>query len=155
MTINRRQFIASGAAAIALGTFASLFAAETKPRFQNRRLRLVHRKMADPAALEVAKQIGLDGVQVSLGTVVTICTCAAPRCSSNTKTQPKSWRRGVVAGHRRAEQHPLQERPAHDSWVSDSIDVCRAMNCRVILARVFHHDDLRNAPVERTRPCAD
>ena len=68
MTLNRRQFIASGAAAIALGTFAPLFAAETKPRFKIGACDWSIGKMADPAALEVAKQIGLDGVQVSLGT---------------------------------------------------------------------------------------
>ncbi|MSU62015.1 MAG: hypothetical protein EXS31_06415 [Pedosphaera sp.] len=59
MTTNRRQFIASTAAAVALAKFAPLFAAEARPRFKIGACDWSIGKMADPAALEVAKQIGL------------------------------------------------------------------------------------------------
>src|SRR5512144_1379374 len=48
---------------------APLFAAAEKRRFRIGACDWSIGKMATPAAFEVAKQIGLDGVQVSLGTV--------------------------------------------------------------------------------------
>ena len=69
MTTNRRLFIASATAAVALAKFAPLFAAEAKPRFKIGACDWSIGKMADTTALEVAKQIGLDGVQANLGTL--------------------------------------------------------------------------------------
>ena len=69
MNTSRRHFIASTATAVALAKFAPLSAAESRPRFQIGACDWSIGKTADVAALEVAKQISLDGVQVSLGTL--------------------------------------------------------------------------------------
>jgi L-ribulose-5-phosphate 3-epimerase len=39
---------------------------------------------------------------------------------------------------------PYKSDPRTIPWLSDSIDVCRAMNCRVILLAFFHKNDLRD-----------
>src|SRR5574342_1179271 len=70
--MTRREMIwRSGRAAALLaaaGDCAPLFAAPERRRFKLGACDWAIGKMADPAAFEVARQIGLDGVQVSLGT---------------------------------------------------------------------------------------
>ena len=39
---------------------------------------------------------------------------------------------------------PYKSDPRTIPWVSDCIDVCRAMGCRVILLAFFHNNDLRD-----------
>ena len=68
MKLTRRDFLAASLAAAAISPLQQIFAAETRPRFQIGACDWSIGKTADVAALEVAKQIGLDGVQVSLGT---------------------------------------------------------------------------------------
>src|SRR5690348_8782100 len=71
--LTRRQMLArsaQAAAALAFSSpFAPLFAAPDKRRFKIGACDWSIGKMGDPTAFEVGKQIGLDGVQVSLGTV--------------------------------------------------------------------------------------
>ena len=70
--MTRRQMIsrtAATAGALALaGQFAPLFADEAGRRFKIGACEWSLRK-SDPGSLEVAKQIGLDGVQLNLGSV--------------------------------------------------------------------------------------
>ena len=70
---SRREMIRQSAQATAWLAFAAncapLLAAPETRRFKLGACDWSIGKMGDPAAFEVAKQIGLDGVQVSLGTV--------------------------------------------------------------------------------------
>src|ERR1017187_3301296 len=70
--LSRREMIRRSAQAtawLALATNCSpLFAAPDKRRFRIGACDWSIGKMGDPGAFDVAKQIGLDGVQVSLGT---------------------------------------------------------------------------------------
>src|SRR5215831_6797577 len=70
--LSRRAMLrrcTSAAALLALNPrYAPLFAAPAARRFKIGACDWSIGKMGDPAAFEVAKQIGLDGVQVSLGT---------------------------------------------------------------------------------------
>src|SRR5512137_1295809 len=72
-TCSRRQMLARSAGLAAAATlasrFAPLFAAPASRGFQIGACDWSIGKMGDPAAMTVAKQIGLDGVQVSLGTL--------------------------------------------------------------------------------------
>ena len=147
MTTNRRQFIASSAAVFALGTLAPVFAAETKPRFKIGACDWSIGKMADPAALEVARQIGLDGVQVSLGTAADDMHLRRPEVQQQYKDAAQKLGVEVLSlAIGELNNIPYKSDPRTIPWVSDSIDVCRAMDCRVILLAFFHHDDLRNDP---------
>src|ERR1017187_269957 len=71
--LSRREMIRRSVQATAWLTLAAncapLFAAPDKRRFRLGACDWSIGKMGDPGALEVAKQIGLDGVMVSLGTV--------------------------------------------------------------------------------------
>src|SRR5512140_956290 len=63
-----RQSVQATAWLAVAANCAPLFAAPDKRRFRLGACDWSIGKMGDPAAFEVAKQIGLDGVQVSLGT---------------------------------------------------------------------------------------
>ena len=147
MTTNRRQFIASTAAAVALAKLAPLFAAEAKPRFKIGACDWSIGKMADPAALEVAKQIGLDGVQVSLGTLANDMHLRRPEVQQRYKVAAKKFGVEVLSlAIGELNNIPYKSDPRTVPWVSDCIDVCRAMGCRVILLAFFGKDDLRDDP---------
>ena len=71
--LSRREMIRQSVQATAwlplAANCAPLFAAADKRRFRLGACDWSIGKMGDPGALDVAKQIGLDGVMVSLGTV--------------------------------------------------------------------------------------
>ncbi len=145
MDPSRRQFIASTATAVALAKFAPLFAAESRPRFQIGACDWSIGKTADSAAMEVAKQIGLDGVQVSLGTLANDMHLRRPEVQQRYKDAAKKFGVEVLSlAIGELNNVPYKSDPRTIQWVGDSIDVCRAMNCRVILLAFFHMNDLRD-----------
>lgn len=145
MTTNRRQFLASTAAAVVHAKFAPLFAAEAKPRFKIGACDWSIGKMADPAALEVAKQIGLDGVQVSLGTLANDMHLRRPEVQQRYKDAAKKFGVEVLSlAIGELNNIPYKSDARTIPWVSDCIDVCHAMGCRVILLAFFGKDDLRD-----------
>lgn len=101
-------------------------------------------KMADPASFEVAREIGLDGVQVSLGT-------AASDMSLRTAE--------VQRRYREASQHtgieiaslaigelnniPYKSDPRTIAWVRGSVDAAQALGCKVVLLAFFFNGDLK------------
>ncbi|MFM1944047.1 MAG: hypothetical protein RI897_3029 [Verrucomicrobiota bacterium] len=101
-------------------------------------------KMGDPGAFGVAKEIGLDGVQVSLGTV---------------QSDMHLRREAVQAAYREAARGaglevaslaigelnniPYKSDPRTEAWVSDSVDVCKALGVRVVLLAFFGNGDLK------------
>jgi sugar phosphate isomerase/epimerase len=145
MTTHRRQFIASTAAAVALAEFAPLFAAAPKPRFKIGACDWSIGRMADPAALGVAKEIGLDGVQVSLGTLANDMHLRRLEIQQRYKDLAKKSGAEVLSlAIGELNNIPYKNDPRTIRWVSDSIDVCRAMGCRVILLAFFYNNDLRD-----------
>jgi sugar phosphate isomerase/epimerase len=101
--------------------------------------------MGDPAAFEVAKQIGLDGVQVSLGT-------AANNMRLRRQDVQQEYRDAArVAGLEVASvaigemnEVPYARDPRTIEWVSDSVDVCQALGVNVVLLAFFSKGDLRH-----------
>jgi sugar phosphate isomerase/epimerase len=101
-------------------------------------------KTADVAALEVAREVGLDGVQVSLGTEANDMSLRLP---------------GVQLGYREAAERtgvevaslaigelnniPFKSDPRAMDWVRGSIQTAQAMGCRVVLLAFFHKGDLK------------
>ena len=145
MITNRRQFIASTATAVALAKVAPLFAAEGKPRFKIGACDWSIGRMADPAAIEVAKQIGLDGVQGSLGTLANDMHLRRPEVQQRYKDAAKKFGVEVLSlAIGELNNIPYKSDPRTVPWVSDCIDVCHAMSCRVILLAFFHKNDLRD-----------
>lgn len=143
--LGRRDFLQLSATAVAGLALGPVLAAEPKPRFKIGACDWSIGKMADPAALEVAKQIGLDGVQVSLGTLAN--DMHLRRAEMQQRYRDVAKKSGVeVLSLAIGELNniPYKSDPRTIPWVSDCIVVCRAMGCRVILLAFFGKGDLRD-----------
>jgi L-ribulose-5-phosphate 3-epimerase len=149
--LSRREMIRQSAQATAwlalAANCAPLFAAPEKRRFRLGACDWSIGKTSDPAAFEVAKQIGLDGVQVSLGTVANDLHLRKPAVQQQYKEATRKT--GLeVASLAIAELNsiPYKSDPRTVQWVSDSIDVCKALGVRLVLLAFFSKDDLRGDP---------
>jgi len=118
-------------------------------------------QMGKVEALRTAKSIGLDGVQISLGT-------AGNNMQLRNKDLQKAYldaakEYGVkIGGLAIGELNniPYKSDPRTELWVSDSIDVAKALGVKSILLAFFDKGDLRNDPagqkvvIERLRRVA-
>jgi sugar phosphate isomerase/epimerase len=124
--------------------YAPLFAAPEKRRFRIGACDWSIGKMCDPGAFEVAKEIGLDGVQISLGTLANNMSLRNPEVQH--QYQDAARKVGLeVASLAIGELNtiPYKSDPRTIPWVNDSIDVCKAFGVRVVLLAFFGNDDLR------------
>lgn len=104
-------------------------------------------KLADPGAFAVAKDIGLDGVQVSLGTLANDMHLRRAEVQEQYKAAARAS--GVeIASLAIGELNevPYKRDPRTVAWVSDAIDVCTALGVRVVLLAFFGAGDLRDDP---------
>jgi sugar phosphate isomerase/epimerase len=123
---------------------APLFAAASKRRFKIGACDWSIGRMGDPAAFEVAKQIGLEGVQVSLGTVANDMRLRQAEVQQQYKAAARQAGLEVASlAIGELNSVPYKSDPRTVAWVSDSIDVCRALGVRVVLLAFFANDDLR------------
>lgn len=141
--VLRRAAVTAGA--LALGPrFAPLFAGAEKRRFRIGACDWSIGKLADAAALDVARQIGLDGVQVSLGTAANDMHL---RQSAVQRLYTEATRRSGVAVASLAigelNNVPYKSDPRTVAWVSDSLDAAQALGVRVVLLAFFGQGDLR------------
>ena len=149
--LSRREMIrqsVQAAAWLALAAnCAPLFAAPDKRRFRLGACDWSIGKMGDPAAFEVAKQIGLDGVQVSLGTAADDMRLRKPEVQQQYKDAARKTGLEVASlAIGELNNIPYKSDPRTVQWVSDSIDVCKAFGVRVVLLAFFGNDDLRDDP---------
>lgn len=147
--VSRRQMLlrtVQAATVVAVSpTVAPLFAAPEARRFKIGACDWSIGKMADPAAFEVAKQIGLDGVQVSLGTVAN--DMQLRQLDVQARYRDAAKRAGLeVASLAIGEMNnvPYKSDARTIAWVDDCIDVCRALGVRVVLLAFFGNGDLRD-----------
>jgi sugar phosphate isomerase/epimerase len=102
------------------------------------------RKRANPAALEVAKTIGLDGVMVDMGTLEDGLPLRRPDVQERYRQTARQTGVAVASlGIVLLNQIPLKNDPRAEKWVSDSVDVCRALHLRVVLVPFFSNGDLK------------
>ncbi|WP_229738883.1 sugar phosphate isomerase/epimerase family protein [Parapedobacter pyrenivorans] len=101
-------------------------------------------KQSDTTALVLGKTLGLDGVQVSLGTVANDMHLRNKtvqdtylRMASTYGIQVSSLAIGEL------NNVPYKSEPETEEWVSDSIDVAKAMGCRVVLLAFFGKGDIK------------
>lgn len=140
----RRSVLAAGGLALA-GSCAPLFAASDKRRFKIGACDWSIGKLSDPTAFALAKQIGLDGVQVSLGTQANDMHLRKADVQRQYKDAAKAS--GVeIASLAIGELNnvPYKSEPRTIEWVSDSIDACSALGARVVLLAFFGKGDLRD-----------
>lgn len=112
-------------------------------------------------AMELASRIGLDGVQLSLGTVDNDMHLRRKEVQEAYKAAGK--KHGVrIGGLAIGELNniPYKSDPRTEAWVSDSIDVAKAIGVKTVLLAFFHKGDLKNDPegqkvvIERLRKVA-
>jgi len=146
--LSRRQMlrhaVQAAAALVLTPTLAPLFAAPERRRFKIGACDWSIGKLGDPAAFEVAKQIGLDGVQVSLGTLADNMKLRKPDVQQQYRDAEKQT--GLAIGSLaigELNQVPYKSDPRTVEWVSDSIDVCQALGVRVVLLAFFGQGDLK------------
>ena len=143
--LTRREFLAATATAAALSPLALIGAPPAEKSFRIGACDWSIGRTADVAALDVAKQIGLDGVQVSLGTLADDMRLRRPEVQRQYKDAVKLSGVEVLSlAIGELNSIPFKSDPRTIPWVSDSIDVCRALGCRVILLAFFHKNDLRD-----------
>ena len=144
---RRAALCRSAQAAAGLGLLASLaplLAAPAERRFRLGACDWSIGKMGDPAAFDVARQIGLDGVQVSLGTAANQMRLRQSAVQEQYKQAAQKAGLAVASlAIGELNNIPYKSDPRTIEWVSDSIDVCRALGVRVVLLAFFGNDDLR------------
>ncbi|MGK2861446.1 MAG: sugar phosphate isomerase/epimerase family protein [Chitinophagaceae bacterium] len=104
-------------------------------------------KSSDPAAFILAKEIGLDGIMVNMGSEKNNLHLR----DKNVQQQyiEKSKQTGIkISSIAIGELNnvPYKSDPRTEEWVWDSIETAKALRAPVVLLAFFHKNDLRNDP---------
>ena len=146
--LNRRQFLAGSAAAgIGCSGLLSLFAADSSKRYQIGACDWSLGKMGDLDALAVAREIGLDGVQVTFGKPGAKVDLrreedrAAYRkaCSQN-GVEIASLAMGVLNAV------PYSSSPDAEKWVAECVETMPKMQQQIVLLAFFGKGDIKEKP---------
>ena len=100
---------------------------------------------AQTGAMSLARRLGLDGVQVSMGNVESDLQLRQREMQGAYRHAAEAS--GVRVGGVALDvmnQVPYKSDPRTEQWVSDSIDVARALDVRVVLLAFFERGDLRD-----------
>jgi L-ribulose-5-phosphate 3-epimerase len=100
-------------------------------------------KISDPGAFAVAKQLGLDGVQVTIGTVAKGMHLTRPQVQKVFLQAAKASQVEIASLALDLNFVPYKSDPRAEKWVADSIDVCKAMDVSVVLLPFFLKAELR------------
>ena len=102
-------------------------------------------KRTDPSALEVAKKVGLDGIQVDLGNPKDDLPLRKPEVQEKYLEARKQTGVAIASLAIGAlNEVPLKSDPRAAQWVSDSIDICKVFGVNVVLVAFFSKGDLRD-----------
>lgn len=148
--LTRRQFVGSASSVLATAILGGITtdraraAAPIGPRYLIGACDWSIGKMADPAAFDVAKEIGLDGVQISLGTVGNNMSLRTPQVQARYREAAK--RTGVAIaslaiGELNSVPYKSDERTI--AWVEGAVDAAQALGVRTILVAFFSNGDLK------------
>lgn len=151
--ITRRQLLKSTLSIAGLSYLGAYetFAFEPTERFKIGACDWSINQMAKLEAIEVGKSIGLDGVQISLGTLDDDMHLRQKKVQQQYKEACSKYGMeigGMAIGE--LNNIPYKSDPRAEQWVSDSIDVAVAMGVKVVLLAFFHNGDLKN-DVEGTK----
>ncbi|WP_080059726.1 sugar phosphate isomerase/epimerase family protein [Spirosoma aerolatum] len=104
-------------------------------------------RAGDINAFAVAKQIGLDGVQVSLNTSADHVHLRQP--DKQRAYKAAAQKAGVAISGLAIgllNEIPYKSDPRTEQWVQDSVDVADAVGVKNVLLAFFNNNDLRNDP---------
>ena len=104
-------------------------------------------KTGDPAAFDLAANLGLDGVQVSLLPKGDSLALADPELRSVFLTAVRKARIPIASfAIGDLNDVPLKSDPRAEQWLAKGIDVAAAMDVKIILVPFFGKGELRNDP---------
>jgi len=151
--ISRRDVLKSSIGLLSLGCLGAYeaFAFDATKRFNIGACDWSINELAKVEAIEVGKEIGLDGVQISLGTLDNDMHLRQEKIQQQYKDACKKYGMaigGIAIGE--MNNIPYKSDPRAEQWVSDSIDVAKAMGVKVILLAFFYNGNLKN-DVEGTK----
>ena len=145
MPINRRQWFKQSALIAALLNTGFLSAKNKPKKVKIGACDWSLGKSSDPGSFDVAKSIGLQGVQLNLGSESNNMHLRESAVQQSFKKASKQA--GVaIASLAIAELNkvPYKSEQKTEQWVWDSIDVAKAFDVNVILLAFFGKNDLRN-----------
>lgn len=141
LVMNRREMLKSSALLVA----SSMFDNEGAARYRIGACDWSLGKQLTPEAFERAKQIGLDGVQVSYNTGKDEKGLSVPETlqairdvSARTGVKVSSLAIGEL------NRVPYKSKPQTEEWVWSSVDAAKALGVKVVLLAFFSEGDLRN-----------
>ncbi len=145
--INRRSALAAIGGTLAASTAWHTFAADPKRTFKIGACDWSINNGGDLAAIKMAKDIGLDGVEVSFGRPGDKYDL---RAEENRKQYlDESKREGVEICSLAMgvlNQIPYATSPEAEQWVLDCIEVMPKLNQKVVLLAFFSNGDLKDKP---------
>jgi sugar phosphate isomerase/epimerase len=102
-------------------------------------------KKTDPAALEVAKRLGLDGIMVDMGDPRNGFPLLQPELQKKYLTRAKELKVEIASlALGILNQLPYKSEPRAQQWVADSLEVSHAFGTHVVLVAFFGKGDLKN-----------
>jgi len=143
--ISRREMlIGSAMATLALSAPFSPGRAELKPRrFKIGACDWSIGAMGRTQAFAVAKQIGLDGVQVSLGSAADDMKLRQPEVQRQFKEAAQASGLEIASlAIGELNSVPYKSDPRTEIWVSDCVEVMQALGVKVVLLAFFGNGDL-------------
>jgi sugar phosphate isomerase/epimerase len=144
--ITRRQVLSRGVQAAALAATAAqiapLLAAPAARWFKIGACEWNLGK-ADPSSLEVAKEIGLDGIQVDMGSPAADLPLRKPEVQKAYLQAARKTGMGIGSIAIGAlNSVPLKSDPRAAQWLLDSLDACKAMGLSIVMPACFGNGDL-------------
>lgn len=143
--MTRREMIVNGACAVAGLALMSSCEPPERAGFKIGVCDWTIGKTTDPASLEVAKRLGLDGVQVDFGSGQNDLPLFSRDLQNKFLEAVKkhnveigSLALGVLNGV------PYKSDPRAERWLAESIDVAKVMGCTVVLVPFFGKGGLRD-----------
>lgn len=146
-SITRRDVLKSSVGILGLSFLGAYeaFAADKNQRFKIGACDWSIQEMSKIEAIKVGKNIGLDGVQISLGNLANDMHLRQPNIQQQYKNACAEHGMsigGIAIGE--MNKIPYKSDPRAEIWVSDSIDVAKKMDVRVVLLAFFSNGDLKN-----------
>ncbi len=150
-SIDRRQALKWGAGvALALSPVAKLLADDAPRRFKIGACDWSIGGMQDVAALDTAKRMGLDGVQITFGAVGVKYDLrqAAARQAYLDKCRELGLEIASL-GMVELNSKPYASDPQAQQWVIDAVEVMPKMDQHIVLVPFFSKGDIKNKPQQQ------
>ena len=100
------------------------------------------RKRTDPGSFAIARELGLDGVQLDLGDDPSSFLDASRRAPFERASREAGVAIGGIALGV-LNRVPYKSDPRTEAWVRDSVEVAKALGVRVVLLAFFDRNDLK------------